>query len=106
MDVNNGMTGPFTGFSPAYNKVKEQYKYSLLRAAKMSKGIATQRRMGNFDFDSIYKHVSDQLDFQYDSVQGFLYKRIENEKIYHSSAFHKKFYRISFPESQLLVFDD
>lgn len=58
LDVNNGMTGPFTGFSPAYNKVKERYKYSLMRAAKAAKGIATQRRMGNFDFDSIYKFTS------------------------------------------------
>ena len=52
------LAGPFTGFSPAYNKVKERYKYSLMRAAKAAKGIATQRRMGNFDFDSIYKFTS------------------------------------------------
>ena len=57
-------------------------------------------------FDKEYHYASPYLLFSPDCVQGFLYKRIEHEKVYHLDDFHKRFYRISFQEGTMLAFKD
>ena len=41
------------------------------------------------------------LDVNYFGVQGTLYKKIENLKIFHDAMFHYKFVVINFKESQI-----
>ena len=45
------------------------------------------------------------MDFSYNGCQGLMYKRIEDIKIYHSSGWHKKYFKIIYDDSILQVFD-
>jgi len=51
------------------------------------------------------EYSSSQMDFNYFGVQGTLYKRINNVKVYHGESFHAKFFQISFSDNLLKVFD-
>lgn len=41
-------------------------------------------------------HRSAKMDFNYSGVQGTLYKKIQNVKIYHSSQWHTKYFIVNF----------
>jgi hypothetical protein len=45
------------------------------------------------------------MDFTYNTCEGIMYKRIEEVKIYHSSGWHKKYFRIVYEDSILQIYD-
>ncbi len=46
------------------------------------------------------------LDFEYFGVQGKMYKRIENVKVYHKTAFHARHFRIDFQKEKLHIYKE
>ena len=49
--------------------------------------------------DTEYKSAN--MDFSYQGVQGLLYKRIEDIKVYHAKGWHKKFFRVNFLDTAM-----
>lgn len=45
------------------------------------------------------------MDFTYSGCEGLMYKRIEDLKVYHSSGWNKKYFKIVFEDSILQIFD-
>jgi hypothetical protein len=50
-------------------------------------------------------YQSKNMDFSYQTVSGLLYKRIEDMKVYHTSGWHQKFFKINFIDTALQIFD-
>ena len=43
------------------------------------------------------------MKFNEAEVKGYLMKRIENRKLFHTSNFHRRHYQIDFKEAAILV---
>ena len=49
------------------------------------------------------EYYSNTLTYTRDDVQGYLIKRIDNRKIYHTSNFHKRYFILDFDRGQIDV---
>jgi len=101
IDVNNGMSHPFNSYSPEFKKCKELAKKGIEKIGKAAtdfhnNGKLPQNRLSTAQNLPALTYKSPHLDFNYFCVQGCLFKKIENVKIYHESSFHKKYYRVNF----------
>jgi hypothetical protein len=94
IDINNGASEPFTGHSQAFN-------WFLKRTKNTSGGVKDKSLLR----PSI-TYRSNDLDFNYNCVEGTLYKKINNVKVYHSSTWHTKYFKIHFKENNIKIFEN
>jgi len=50
-------------------------------------------------------YSSPSMEFTYSGCEGLMYKRIEDIKLYHTSGWHKKYFKIVFEDSILQIYD-
>jgi hypothetical protein len=97
VDINNGEKEPFrAGYSLAWETLQ-----AMKHVEDEQNRVASKSRSSLKDTE--YK--SNNMDFSYKGVQGLLYKRIEDIKVYHTQGWHMKFFRINFLDTAIQIFE-
>jgi hypothetical protein len=96
VDINNGAREPFSGYSQALDLFLKRIKNIV---GGVQDAVQPKRKV-----DISYR--SNDIDFNYNGVEGRMYKKIDSVKVYHSSTWHTKYFRINFQENKLKIYDN